>query len=132
MKLTTKSKNRIQICPQCGSPNIETDFSNAAGVIRGFFNTIKCKNCGHEGTFFPTVNIKELKKPLNPKKARNVQHFDKTFSKGIFKTELLVFIIMLTIAGLTLIVYNKTFYSIFLLSIAIILLIIYFLTKSKK
>ncbi|MBU0976931.1 MAG: hypothetical protein KKD18_00775, partial [Nanoarchaeota archaeon] len=89
-----KNKSRIQICPQCGSPDIKTDFSNAAAITRGFLNVMKCNHCGHEGTFFPTIEISKLKKPLDVKKVKNVQHFDKTFARGISKTYFSVFFLV--------------------------------------
>ncbi|MCA9485605.1 MAG: hypothetical protein KC506_02055 [Nanoarchaeota archaeon] len=83
MKLSTKtSKERIQVCPQCGSPDIQTDFSDAGRVATGVFNVMKCNHCKHEGTFFPTVNKKQLTKPLPKKQVKNVKRFDKTFARG--------------------------------------------------
>lgn len=95
-----KNKSRIQICPQCGSPDIQTDFSNAGAIARGFMGVMKCNHCNHEGTFFPTVHITELKKPFNLKKAKNVRHFDKTFSRGLFKTTLFLLLIIFLMTGI--------------------------------
>ena len=51
-----KQKSEKQICPKCGSVDIQTDFSNPAGVATGnFINTKKCKKCSHIGTLFPII-----------------------------------------------------------------------------
>lgn len=93
-----KSKEAMQICPQCGSPNIETDFSNAGAISLGFIQVKKCNNCGHTGTFFPKIPADKVKKPLTKKQAKNISHVDTSFAKGYFKIQLwfyfLVFILL--------------------------------------
>src|SRR3989344_4465720 len=85
MKKPAKKVKRVQICPKCKSPDIETDFSNAGAVSVGHFvNLKKCNNCGHNGTFFPTIPISKLKSPLPASKVKNNQHFDTSFAKGYF------------------------------------------------
>lgn len=62
-------KSEKQICPKCGSTDIQTDFSNSVAVRIGhFINLKKCNNCKNIGTFFPIVKqkkeaIKKSKKP---------------------------------------------------------------------
>ena len=55
-------KSNILICPKCNSSDVETDFSNAVAVARGFIEIKKCNNCEHTGTFFPSISKEKLKK----------------------------------------------------------------------
>ncbi len=126
-------KDRIQICPQCGSPDIETDFSNAAAITRGFLNVMKCNHCGHEGTFFPTIHKSKLKKPCNIKQVKNVQHFDKTFARGFFKITLFAFFVFFGIIGAFMLSHQETrISSVYPIAGFLICLIILILTKNSN
>ncbi|MFH1802309.1 MAG: hypothetical protein ABH864_02545 [archaeon] len=131
-----KNKNHIQICPQCGSPDIKTDFSNHAAVVRGFFNVMKCNHCSHEGTFFPTVEKNKLKKPPSIKEVKNVKHFDKTFAKGSFRTEFGALAIFFGIIGMAMILYPETrsmsVYSLVLALICLVILMISIKTNTPE
>jgi hypothetical protein len=126
-----KKLKNIRICPQCMSPDIETDFSNAAAVGAGFINnSFKCNHCGHVGTFFPEISIKNLKKPLSKKEVKNVTHVDMTFAKGYFGTEFFVTGIFLLIAG-PFVFFYKAVLGGAIFVIGLLLLFIYFYWKYK-
>ena len=80
-KIDKKEKNekRIQICSVCGSPDIETDFSNHAAVVSGYMSVKKCNNCGFKGTFFPTIPLSQLRKP---KAREEVEIKDELYNKN--------------------------------------------------
>lgn len=128
-----KNKSRIQICPQCGSSNIQPDFSNAGAITRGFMATVRCNNCGHEGTFFPTIEKTKLKKSLKPKKIKNVQYLDTTFAKGIFTITVFASFLICALAGTFMLFYpSARDVSLFLFSISLISLAILIIKTRRK
>lgn len=123
--------SKIQICPRCGSPDIQTDYTNAASIARGFAQAMICNHCGHTGTLFPLINAKSLKKPLPKNKVKNIEHLDKTFAKGLsaytFGIEGLFFLII----SIILILYKQYSFSLFTFIIAAILLTVYLKRKKR-
>jgi len=71
----------VSVCPKCGSPNIETDFSQPANIMGGIYPS-KCNNCNYVGKIFPEINIKDLKQPLPKKEVKNVQLVSQEYGKG--------------------------------------------------
>jgi len=106
-KSPSKNQKTVQICPQCGSPDIETDFSNPAAVIRGFLHVKKCNNCNHEGTFFPRITLNKLTKPKKTSEVKNKQHFDTTFAQGIYPITLFSVALLLLITSSAFFLYKK-------------------------
>jgi len=127
-KKKTKSKKhkikRAQICPHCGSPDIETDFSNAAAVAFGYLSIIKCNNCKHEGTFFPTVPISKIKKPIKPSQVKTNTKKDITFAKGYFGTFMLSIAILFIFGGTYALILKSRIGIIFIITGLIALLIL--------
>lgn len=126
-----KKEQYIQVCPKCFSPNIETDFSNAAAVATGFFQNIKkCNNCGHSGTFFPKISKSKIK-TKQKSEVKNQTYFDKTFAKGYFAYLFLFWGILLIIIGIIISVYKLLAQGFAFVIIGIISLVIYYFPKIK-
>jgi hypothetical protein len=127
-----KNSASIQICPQCGSPDIETDFSNPGAINWGFLSSKKCNNCGHVGTFFPSISKNKVKaKPSS--KVKGQDYVDKTFSKGYFAYTFLIWGIIFLLLELTMITFYKTHSPSFILStVGILLILMYYLSKRFK
>ena len=78
-----KKSDSFQVCPKCGSPDIETDFSNAGAISFGILNNKKCNHCSHVGSFFPAIQKNKVK--VTPKKdVKDQIYMDQTFTKGYF------------------------------------------------
>jgi hypothetical protein len=132
MILRMKKLETIRICPQCMSPDVETDFSNAAAVGVGFINnSFKCNHCGHAGTFFPKISVKDLKKPLSKKEVKNVKHVDMTFAKGYFGVEFFVAGIFFLLFGIILLVYGAFSQGLVVVTVGAILTGFYFYRRYK-
>ncbi|MFH1585552.1 MAG: hypothetical protein ABIB79_02205 [archaeon] len=77
-----KAEKYITICPKCGSPDIQSGFSNAASANIGLADKI-CKNCGHTAQVFPEIPISEVKKPKDPKTIKDRQLVNLAYASGL-------------------------------------------------
>ena len=132
MKKKAKSKiEAVQICPKCGSPNIETDFSNAAAVSYGVLQTKKCNNCGQTGQFFPKVAISKLKKPKKASEIKDIQRLDISVSYGIIGLMKIIGIFMV-VGGLGLLFITETYLGIYSIILGLLVSLYGFLYKNHK
>lgn len=131
-KKKSKKIERIQVCPKCNSPDISVDFSNAAAVSRGYFNVVKCNNCKHKGTFFPTVAIDTIKKVKRSSEVEDIQEMDLSFANGLFGVFSIVGGILLIVFGILLFYYSLLVEGLFPLLLGLLLLLFYFSRKKKK
>jgi len=134
-KKTTKSEKkkvkRIQVCPRCNSPDIETDFSNAASVYYGALSVKICNNCKHKGTFFPTVPISNIKNIKKPSQIKNKHLTDTTFAKGYFNITFLIISLLFIISGLIMIYYKISPDGIVNLIIGLLIMFFYLYRRNK-
>ncbi len=123
----------IKICPTCGSPDIEADFSNAAAVADGFFYSKRCNNCGYNGGFFPEIPVSQLKKPKNPNEIKNNQYVDKTYIKGVIGIWKVTGIIVLLFGIFLLFIpFMRTFALVFMIPLGTLSSIYGLLYKNHK
>jgi len=105
--MKTKEKEEyIQVCPKCGSPDLDFGFHSAAGASVGL-SSIKCNNCGHIGRIFPKIPASKVKKPKKTKKVKGRELVSTYYGSGLTSvwkgTSIIVFIfsvIMLLIPGI--------------------------------
>lgn len=62
----TKKDPYVKVCPQCGSPDVITDFSQA-GLVAGGLMGYTCNNCGHSAQIFPEMLLSKVKILKNKK-----------------------------------------------------------------
>ncbi len=55
-------KNKILVCPKCGSTDIRIEFENAAKVRLGAPLDRICNSCGYKSTFFLSVDREDVEK----------------------------------------------------------------------
>ena len=122
----------VQICPRCNSPDIETDFSNAAGVVRGYFNVKRCNHCGHHGTFFPMITLKSLKKVRKVSEIKDIELMDKNFATGAFNLYTVLLGLFFLLIGTVSLFYRIGTFSVILFSIGVLILAVYLLIRRKS
>jgi hypothetical protein len=55
-----KEAKYVQVCPKCGSVDLEIDFSNPVVWDYGTRSLYKCRDCGNMGAVFPEVDTADL------------------------------------------------------------------------
>ncbi len=123
----------IQICPKCGSPDIEVDFTNAAAVSAGFIGQVKkCNYCGHTGKFFPEVPISKVKKLKEKNEIKGKTFIDKTYVSGVIGLWKIIGIIAILFSVAMLFIDSARSIGFYFLLLGILLTIYGFLRDEYK
>lgn len=133
-----KKEEYVNICPKCGSINVQTDFSNP--VVWDFGTTVKykCNSCGYLSNFLPQIlikNIRNYRKELKKEAKEGLVKREKQplvdtapgFFVGVW--EVVIFLII----SLLLVYVNYINYESslkFLLSIVLVIILIYIIVKA--
>lgn len=94
-----KKRERVTICPKCGSDNVSFE-KNPIHVTTGLFHQFKqCNHCGHHAQLFPEVPISKVpRNPKNPAMIKDRQLVQASFGRGyLFYLETVI--ILLGIVG---------------------------------
>lgn len=75
---------RIRICPQCGSDDVEADFTEAAMARAGGSNKWHCNHCDYIGMVFPEVPLSEVPDdPIPVEDLPEREQVDLSYGKGM-------------------------------------------------
>ena len=140
MKRQKKNKKDryTNICPKCGSVNVQTDFSNPVVWDFGTTTKYKCNSCGYLSNFLPQVLIKNIKNYRKELKKGIKEGLIKRESQPLVDTAPGFFVgvweaVVFLVSSLLLVYINYASYRSplkFLLSLILVMILIYIIIKA--